>query len=60
MEGNDGQYYLNSDVILLPCFWRLQGKFNMRLAQIHLPDDVPKFKEKREHSMERYFQIMTP
>ena len=60
MEGTDGQYYLKAGVILIPGFWRLQDKFNMPLAQIHLSGDVPQFKEKLQHSMERYFQKMTP
>lgn len=60
MEASDGQYYLKAGVIVIPGFWRLQDKFNMPLAQIHLSGDVPKFKEKLQHSMERYFQKMTP
>ncbi|UJR24449.1 hypothetical protein I4U23_005825 [Adineta vaga] len=61
MEGDDGQYYLKArDVILLPGFWCLEDKFNMPLAQIHLSSHVPKFKEKLQHSMERYFRKMTP
>jgi alpha-1,2-mannosyltransferase len=60
IEGSDGQYYLKAGVILLPGFWRLEDKFNMPLAQIHLSGDVPKFKEKLQHSMERFFQKMTP
>ena len=60
MEGDDGQYYLKAGVILLPGFWRLEDKFNMPLAQIHLSGDVPKFKEKLQHSMERFFQKMSP
>ncbi len=46
IEGSDGQYYLKAGVILLPGFWRLEDKFNLSLAQIHLSVDVPRFKEK--------------
>jgi alpha-1,2-mannosyltransferase len=60
IEGSDGQYYLKAGSILLPGFWRLEDKFNMPLAQIHLSGDVPKFKEKLQYSMERFFQKMTP
>ncbi|CAF5040092.1 unnamed protein product, partial [Rotaria sp. Silwood1] len=60
IEGSDGQYYLKAGSIIIPGFWRLQDKFNMPLAQIHLSGDVPKFKEKLQHSMERYFQKMNP
>ena len=60
MEGDDGQYYLKGGIILIPGFWRIEDKFNMPLAQIHLSGDVPKFKEKLQHSMERFFQKMTP
>ncbi|CAF3352833.1 unnamed protein product [Rotaria sp. Silwood2] len=60
LEGYDGQYYLKAGSIIIPGFWRLQDKFNMPLAQIHMSGDVPKFKEKLKNSMERYFQKMTP
>lgn len=60
IEGSDGQYYLKAGSIILPGFWRLRDKFNMPLAQIHLSGDVPQFQEKLRHSMERYFQKMTP
>ena len=60
MEGEDGQYYLRAGQIVLPGFWRLEDKFNMPLAQIHLSGDVPKFKEKLQCSMERFFRKMTP
>jgi alpha-1,2-mannosyltransferase len=60
IEGDDGQYYLKGGIILIPGFWRMEDKFNMPLAQIHLSGDVPKFKEKLQHSMERFFQKMTP
>ncbi|UJR24135.1 hypothetical protein I4U23_027101 [Adineta vaga] len=60
IEGDDGQYYLQGGSIVLPGFWRLEDKFQMPLAQIHMSGDVPKFEEKLKHSMERYFQKMTP
>ncbi|CAF1104905.1 unnamed protein product [Rotaria sp. Silwood1] len=50
IEGSDGQYYLKAGSIIIPGFWRLQDKFNMPLAQIHLSGDVPKFKEKLQHN----------
>ena len=60
MEGDDGQYYLRAGSILLPGFWRLEDKINMPLAQIHTSGDVPKFREKLQFSMERFFQKMKP
>ncbi|CAF1448009.1 unnamed protein product [Didymodactylos carnosus] len=60
IEGPDGQYYLRGGAILLPGFWRLEDKFNMPLAKIHTSGDVPKFREKLQGSMERFFQKMTP
>ncbi|CAF1038714.1 unnamed protein product [Rotaria magnacalcarata] len=60
IEGSDGQYYLKAGSITIPGFWRLRDKFNMPLAQIHISGDVPKFQEKLQHSMERYFQRMSP
>ena len=60
IEGEDGQYYLKGGSIVLPGFWRLKDKFNMSLAQIHLSGDVPKFQEKLQHSMERFFRKLVP
>ncbi|CAF1196073.1 unnamed protein product [Rotaria sp. Silwood1] len=60
IEGPDGKYYLKAGSIILPGFWRLEDKFNMPLAQIHISGDVPKFKEKLQFSMERFFQKLTP
>ena len=60
IEGSDEQYYLKAGSIVLPGFWRLEDKFNMSLAQIHLSGKVPQYKEKLEQSMERFFQKMTP
>ncbi|CAF1427431.1 unnamed protein product [Rotaria sordida] len=60
IEGTDGQYYLKAGSIILPGFWRLEDKFNMPLAKIHISGDVPKFKEKLQFSMERFFRKLTP
>lgn len=60
IEDNDGQYYLKAGNVVLPGFWRLEDKFNMSLAQIHLSGDVPKFQEKLQFSMERFFRKLTP
>ena len=55
MEGSDGQYSRKAGAIVLPDLWRLEDRFNMPLAQIHMSNDVPKFKEKLQHSMKRFF-----
>ena len=60
IEGNDGQYYLKAGAIPLPGFWRLEDKFNMSLTEIHTSGEVPKFREKLQQSMERFFQKMVP
>jgi alpha-1,2-mannosyltransferase len=60
IEGDDGQYYLKAGAIPLPGFWRLEDKFNMSLTEIHTSGNVPKFREKLQQSMERFFQKMMP
>lgn len=60
IEGDDQKYYLKAGSIILPGFWRLEDKFNMSLADIHLSGDVPKFKEKLQTSMERFFLKLKP
>ncbi|CAF1026145.1 unnamed protein product [Adineta steineri] len=60
IEGADGQYYLKAGAIPLPGFWRLEDKFNMSLAEIHTSGNVPKFQEKLQLSMERFFQKLMP
>jgi hypothetical protein len=52
---DDGQDYLKAGVILLPGFWRLEDKFNMPLDKIQLSDDIPKFQDKLQQSMGRFF-----
>ncbi|UJR18639.1 hypothetical protein I4U23_005547 [Adineta vaga] len=58
IEGDDGQYYLKAGTIPLAGFWRLENKFHMSLTEIHTLGNVPKFREKLQLSMERFFQKM--
>lgn len=60
IENTDGQYYLKAGALVLAGFWRLQDKFGLSLAQIHLSGNVPNFKEKLQPSMERFFYKLQP
>lgn len=59
LKGSDGQYYLKAGVILIPGLWRLQDKFNMSLAHIHLSGNVPQYQERLHHAMDHYFDKMS-
>lgn len=60
IERPDGQYYLLSGAILLPGFWRLEGKFGMPLSEIHTSGDVPQYREKLEKGMMNFFRRVKP
>lgn len=61
IEGvDDGQYYLKAGAIVIPGLWRLEDKFNKSLADIHLSGNVPQYAEKLHHSMDKFFQKMSP
>lgn len=59
MEGPSGDYYLVAGAIILPGFWRLKDKFGLPLREIHTLGDVPKFKEKLQSGMEKFFIRLT-
>ncbi|CAH6722258.1 hypothetical protein CLIB1444_08S05402 [[Candida] jaroonii] len=59
MESKDGQYILKGGAIILPGFWKFRDKFNMTLENIHTSGDVPKFKEKLQSGMEKFFVRLT-
>ena len=60
VEDSDGKYYLRGGAFLLAGFWRVKDKFGMPLDEIHTSGDVPKFKEKLQTSMERFFLRLQP
>lgn len=55
MEQKDGQYILKAGAIILAGFWRLKDKFNLPLSAIHTSGDVPKYQEKLQTGMEKFF-----
>ena len=55
IEQEDGQYVLKGGAIMLAGFWRLKDKFNLPLSAIHTSGDVPKYKEKLQTGMEKFF-----
>ncbi|KAH7931382.1 hypothetical protein BV22DRAFT_1027620 [Leucogyrophana mollusca] len=58
IEGSDGKYYFQAGAICIPGFWRMRDKLGMPLDEIHVSGNVPKFKEKLQMSMERFFKRM--
>ena len=59
-EKEDGQYYLLAGAILLAGFWRLEGKFGMKLSEIHTSGDVPGFRTRLEKGMMGFFRRVKP
>ncbi|CUM67803.1 uncharacterized protein PRCAT00005509001 [Priceomyces carsonii] len=55
IENEEGEYILRAGAIMLAGFWRLKDKFNMPLSKIHTSGDVPKYKEKLQSGMEKFF-----
>lgn len=55
IEQEDGQYVLKGGAIMLAGFWRLKDKYNLPLSAIHTTGDVPKYKEKLQTGMEKFF-----
>lgn len=60
IEGKDGHYYLKAGAILLAGFWRLKDKIHLPLREIHTNGDVPKYREKLQTSMEKFFIKLKP
>ncbi|GLB33456.1 putative protein of unknown function (DUF3445) [Lyophyllum shimeji] len=56
IEGMDGRYYFQAGAICVPGFWRIQDKIGLPLDEIHTTGDVPRYKDKLQMSMERFFQ----
>ncbi|KAH7884044.1 hypothetical protein F5I97DRAFT_1813849 [Phlebopus sp. FC_14] len=56
VEGSDGKYYFQAGLICVPGFWRMRDKIGMPLDDIHTSGDVPRFKEKLQLSMNRFFK----
>lgn len=59
VEGTDGQYYLKAGSIVLPGFWRFKDKVGLPLNAIHTTGDVPKYKEKLQTGMCKFFLRLT-
>lgn len=59
IEGTDGQYYLKAGAIILPGFWRFKDKVGLPLNAIHTTGDVPKYQEKLQTGMSKFFTRLT-
>lgn len=59
IEGKDGVYYLKAGAIILPGFWRFRDKYGMPLNEIHTSGDVPKYQEKLQSGMTKFFTRLT-
>ncbi|KAI1793029.1 hypothetical protein LXA43DRAFT_304457 [Ganoderma leucocontextum] len=59
LEGSDGRYYLQAGAVCIAGSWRLDDKMGMPLEDIHTSGHVPKYKDKLQMSMERYFRRMS-
>ncbi|KAK2466386.1 hypothetical protein APHAL10511_002028 [Amanita phalloides] len=56
IEGKDGKYYFQAGAICVPGFWRMEDKLGKALDEIHISGNVPRYEEKLQTSMERYFR----
>ncbi|KAG6865724.1 hypothetical protein C0991_012370 [Blastosporella zonata] len=56
IEGSDGKYYFQSGAITVAGFWRIGDKIGLPLDEIHTTGSVPRYKEKLQTSMERFFR----
>ncbi|OBA21918.1 hypothetical protein METBIDRAFT_77460 [Metschnikowia bicuspidata var. bicuspidata NRRL YB-4993] len=59
IEGSDGNYVLKAGAIILPGFWRFKDKVGLPLNQIHTNGDVPKYQEKLQSGMTKFFTRLT-
>nr|GAT56555.1 predicted protein [Mycena chlorophos] len=59
VEGTDGGYYFQAGAILVAGFWRMIDKIGKRLDEIHLSGDVPKYAEKLQVPLERFFRRLS-
>lgn len=59
MEGPLGEYFLKAGAVILPGFWRFKDKFGLPLNAIHTNGDVPKYKEKLQTGMSKFFTRLT-
>lgn len=55
IESPNGEYFLRGGAIILAGFWRFRDKYNLPLSGIHTSGDVPKYKEKLQSGMEKFF-----
>lgn len=58
-EDKDGQYILKGGAIMLAGFWRLRDKINLPLSEIHTTGEVPKYQEKLQKPMDKFFTRLT-
>ncbi|KAF8897139.1 hypothetical protein BD779DRAFT_1489091 [Infundibulicybe gibba] len=59
VEGTDGKYYFQGGAICVAGFWRMRDKIGLPLEEIHISGHVPRYTEKLETSMERFFRRMS-
>lgn len=59
IEGEDGNYVLKAGAIILPGFWRFKDKVGLPLNAIHTSGDVPKYQEKLQNGMTKFFVRLT-
>lgn len=59
VEGKDGNYVLKAGAIILPGFWRFKDKVGMPLNMIHTSGDVPKYQQKLQSGMTKFFTRLT-
>lgn len=60
IESPNGEYFLRGGAIILAGFWRFRDKYNLPLSGIHTSGDVPKYKEKLQSGMEKFFMRLQP
>ncbi|PFH52551.1 hypothetical protein AMATHDRAFT_74037 [Amanita thiersii Skay4041] len=56
IEGKDGKYYFQAGAICVAGFWRMEDKIGRALDEIHISGNVPRYQEKLQTSLERFFR----
>ncbi|KAF8640018.1 hypothetical protein AX17_001262 [Amanita inopinata Kibby_2008] len=59
VEGKDGRYYFQAGAVCMAGTWRMQDKIGMSLEDIHTSGNVPRYQEKLQTSLERYFRRLS-
>lgn len=58
-EQDNGIYVLRGGAVMLAGFWRLRDKLNLPLSAIHTSGEVPKYEQKLQKPMDRFFTRLT-